>query len=84
MARYEQTALWRDFGRMETTFYSTECQLKTFLESFYGRYKTGCLYNGICATRSSLSSVVMIPGYDRLSSHVLISRYIKGRVMQII
>lgn len=46
--------------------------MNNVLEFLHVRYKTSCLYNGKCVTRSALSSVVTIPGYDRLSSHPLI------------
>ena len=35
----------------------------------HGKYKNSYLYSGICAARSALFSVVMIEGYDKLSSH---------------
>ena len=40
--------------------------------------KNGCLYSGICVARSSLSSFVMIEDYDKLSSHPLITKFVKG------
>ena len=43
-----------------------------------GMYKNGCLYSGICTAQSALSSVCMIEGYDKLSSHPLITRFVKG------
>ena len=45
---------------------------------FHGMYKNGCLYSDICAARNALSSVAMIEGYDKLSSHPLITRFVKG------
>ena len=41
-------------------------------------YHNGCLYNGICAARSALSSLTTIKDYFQLSDHPLISRYLKG------
>ena len=35
------------------------------------------LNSGICAVLSTLSSVVSIPGYDRLSDHPLLSGFVK-------
>ena len=44
----------------------------------HGIYKNGCLYSGICVARNTLSSTVMIPGYDRLSSQPFVSGFVKG------
>ena len=52
--------------------------VKNVLEFLHGMYLNGCRYSGICAARSALASAVTIPGYEKLSSHPLISRYIKG------
>ena len=41
-------------------------------------YRNGCLYSGLCAARSALSSSITIKGYLKLSDHPLISRYLKG------
>ena len=52
--------------------------VKNVLDFFHGMYKRGCRLSGICAARSALSSAVTIPGYERMSNHPLISRYVKG------
>ena len=39
-------------------------------------YINGCLYSGLCSTRSALSSIVTIKGYKKLSEHPFISRYL--------
>ena len=41
-------------------------------------HRNGCLYSGLCAARSGLSSLITIKGYLKLSDHPLISRYLKG------
>ena len=41
-------------------------------------YCNGCLYSGLCAARSVLSSLFTIKGYLKLSDHPLVSRYLKG------
>ena len=41
-------------------------------------YCNGCLYSGLCAARSALSSSITIKGYLKLSDHPFISRYLKG------
>ena len=41
-------------------------------------YLNGCLYSGLCAARSALSSVATITGYLKLSEHLLVSRHLKG------
>ena len=43
----------------------------------HGMYLNGCLYNGLCAARSVLSSAVTIKGYLKLSKHPMILRYLK-------
>ena len=52
--------------------------VKNVLDFLHGMYKRGCRYSGICAARSALSSAITIPGYERISNHPLISRYVKG------
>ena len=44
----------------------------------HGMYINGCLYSGLCAARSALSSILTIKGYTKLSEHPFISRYLKG------
>ena len=44
----------------------------------HGMCINGCLYNGLCASRSALSSIVTIKGYTKLSEHTFISRYLRG------
>ena len=41
-------------------------------------YKGGCRYSGLCAARSALSSAIAIPGYNCISEHPMISRFLKG------
>ena len=41
-------------------------------------YKREFRYSGICTDRSAFSSAVTIPGYERVSNHLLISRQVKG------
>ena len=43
-----------------------------------GMYLNGCLYGGLCAARSALSSVITIRGFLKLSEHPMVSRYLKG------
>ena len=42
-------------------------------------YRNGCMYSGLCAARSALSSSITTKGYLRLSDHPLISMYLKGK-----
>ena len=51
--------------------------MKTVLDFLHGMYKRRCGYSGICTAISGLSSAVTIPGYESLSNHPLISRYVK-------
>ena len=51
---------------------------KSVLMFLYGMYKNGCLYSSICAAQSALSSVVVIKSYNKLLSHPLITRFVKG------
>ena len=51
--------------------------INTVLTFMHGMYLNGCLYSGLCAVRSGLSSVVTIRGYLKLSEHPLVSRYLK-------
>ena len=44
----------------------------------YGLYINGCLYSGLCAASSALSSIVTIKDYTKLSEHPFISCYLKG------
>ena len=48
------------------------------LAFLHGMYHNGCLYSGLCAARSALSSLITTKGYLKLSDHPLISRYLKG------
>ena len=48
--------------------------VNTVLEFLHGRYKGGRRYSGICAARITLSSVVAIWGYVKLTNHSLVSR----------
>ena len=41
-------------------------------------YRNGCLYSGLCASRSALSSSITTKGHLKLSDHLLISRYLNG------
>ena len=41
-------------------------------------YRNGCLYSGLCAARSALSSSIKTKGYLKLPDQPLISRYLKG------
>ena len=50
----------------------------TALSFMHGIYINGCLYSGLCAARSALSSIVTINGYTKLSEHLFVSRYLKG------
>ena len=52
--------------------------VKNALDFLHGMYKRGCRYSGICTARSALFSTVTITGYERMSNHPLISRYVKG------
>ena len=40
-------------------------------------YNDGCLYNGLCAARSALASVVTIKGFAKLLDHPLLVRYLR-------
>ena len=44
----------------------------------HNMYLNGCLYSGLCAARSVLSSFLTIRGYLKLSEHPLVSRNSKG------
>ena len=48
------------------------------LAFLHGMYRSGCLYSGLCAARSALSSLITIKDYLKLSDHPLVSRYLKG------
>ena len=48
------------------------------LAFLHGMYRNSCLYSGLCAARSALSSSITAKGYLKLSDHPLISRYLKG------
>ena len=52
--------------------------VNTVLTFMHGMYLSGCLYSGLCAACSALSSVVTFRGYLKLSEHPLVSRYLKG------
>ena len=45
--------------------------LNTVLSFMHGMHINGCLYNGVCAARSALSSIVTIKGYSKQSEHPL-------------
>ena len=48
------------------------------LKFLHGMCNDGCLYSGLCASRSALASVVTIKGFAKLSDHPLLVRYLKG------
>ena len=52
--------------------------VNTVLPFMHDMYINGCLYSGLCAARSALSSIVTIKDYTKLSEHPFISRYLKG------
>ena len=52
--------------------------VNTVLGFLHGMYLNGCLYRGLCAACSALSSVATINGFVKLSEHPFISRYLKG------
>ena len=47
------------------------------LAFLHGMYRNGCLYSGLCAADSALSSLITTKGYLKLSDHPLISKYLK-------
>ena len=49
----------------------------TFL---HGMYHNGCLYSGLCAARSALSSLITIKGYLKLSDHPLFFKVFEGDI----
>ena len=66
--------IWKSSQKMEIPLFKTKwkslyCRYKISTDVLHGMNKNGCLYSGICATRSRLSSVVVIEGYDKLLSH---------------
>ena len=52
--------------------------VNTVLGFLHGMYLNECLYSGLCAARTPLSSIVTINGFIKLSDHSLISRCLKG------
>lgn len=50
--------------------------MNTALLFLHGMHKRVSLNSGICAVLSTLSSVVSIPGYERLSDHPLLSGFV--------
>ena len=51
--------------------------VNTVISFMHGMYINGCLYSGLCAARSALSSIVTMKGYTKMSEHPFISRYLK-------
>ena len=52
--------------------------IDSVLRFLHAMYNDGCLYSGLCATPSALTSVVTINGFVKLSDHPLLVRYLKG------
>ena len=76
-SRYESVLRrWYSFAisRNENPYSPEVTAVLAFL---HGMYRYGCLYSGLCAARSALSSSITIKGYLKLSDHPLISRYLK-------
>ena len=76
-SRYEsKLQRWRNH-----CIHQSECSFSTDVNSvpifIHGMYKNRYLYSGICVARNAISSAVMISRYDRLSSHQLVSRFVK-------
>ena len=44
----------------------------------HGMHINVCLYSGLCAARSALSSIVTIKDYTKLSENTFIPCYLKG------
>ena len=77
-SRYESVLRrWYSFAisRNENPYSPEVTAVLAFL---HGMYRYGCLYSGLCAARSALSSSITAKGYLKLSDHPLISRYLKG------
>ena len=78
ISRYEGVLRqWKNYC-CQTGVDSLVTNVKNMLHFLHGMYNRGCRYSGICPARSALSSAITIPGYERMSNHPLISRYIKG------
>ena len=76
--RYESVLKWwhrYSISRNEDP-YSPD--VNTVLIFMHGMHLNGCLYNGLYAARSALSSAVTIRGYLKLSEHHFVWRYVKG------
>ena len=52
--------------------------VNTVLLFMHDMYINGCLYSGLGAVHSALSSIVTIKSYTKLSEHPFISCYLKG------
>ena len=52
--------------------------IDSVLKFLHGLYNDGCLYSGLCATRSALASLVTIKGFAKRSDNPLLVRYLKG------
>ena len=65
---------WYVISRNKYPYYP---DVNTVLTFMHGMYLNVCLYSGLCAARSALSSVVTIRGYLKLLEHPLVSRYLK-------
>ena len=77
ISRYEGVLRqWKNYC-CQTGVDSLVTNVKNMLHFLHGMYKRGCRCSGICPARSALSSAITIPGYERMSNHPLISRYIK-------
>ena len=77
-SRYESVLRrWFIYASSRNTYPGTP-DLNTVLSFMHGMCINGCLYSGLCAARSALSSIVMIKGYAKLSEHPFISLYLKG------
>ena len=77
-SRYESVLRrWYSFAisRNENPYSPDVTAVLAFL---HGMYRYGCLYSGLCAARSALSSSITAKGYLKLSDHPLISKYLKG------
>ena len=80
-SRYESQSIlrrWFVYATLRNTDPCTPdvCKVLSFL---HGIYINVCLYNGLCAARSALSSIVIIKGYTKLAEHPFISPYLKGK-----
>eukprot|EP00794_Sanderia_malayensis_P000791 gene791-81_t len=55
-----------------------QTSVNTVLKFLLRLYNGGCMYSGLAATRSALSSVVCLPGYKSIAEHPMISWFLKG------